>query len=67
MQALGGAKNSMVVMPDADPGLMTAGVSGSAFGAAGQRCLAGSIAVLVGTAEEQDRSRDLHRRGRARR
>jgi malonate-semialdehyde dehydrogenase (acetylating) / methylmalonate-semialdehyde dehydrogenase len=57
-QALGGAKNSMVVMPDADPGLMTAGITSSAFGAAGQRCLAGSIAVLVGTPEEQDRSRD---------
>jgi malonate-semialdehyde dehydrogenase (acetylating) / methylmalonate-semialdehyde dehydrogenase len=59
VQALGGAKNSMVVMPDADPALMTVGVAGSAFGAAGQRCLAGSIAVLVGTPEEQDRSRDL--------
>ena len=50
VQALGGAKNSMVVMPDADPDLMTGGVMGSSFGAAGQRCLAGSIAVLVGTA-----------------
>jgi malonate-semialdehyde dehydrogenase (acetylating) / methylmalonate-semialdehyde dehydrogenase len=59
VQALGGAKNSMVVMPDADPDLMTGGVMGSSFGAAGQRCLAGSIAVLVGTKEEQDRSRDL--------
>jgi malonate-semialdehyde dehydrogenase (acetylating)/methylmalonate-semialdehyde dehydrogenase len=57
-QALGGAKNAMVVMPDADPRLMTNGVTASAFGAAGQRCLAGSIAVLVGTPEEQDRSRD---------
>jgi malonate-semialdehyde dehydrogenase (acetylating)/methylmalonate-semialdehyde dehydrogenase len=57
-QALGGAKNAMVVMPDADPKLMTSGVTSSAFGAAGQRCLAGSIAVLVGTPEEQDRSRD---------
>jgi malonate-semialdehyde dehydrogenase (acetylating)/methylmalonate-semialdehyde dehydrogenase len=58
VQALGGAKNSMVVMPDADPALMAGGVMGSAFGAAGQRCLAGSIAVLVGTAAEQDVSRD---------
>jgi malonate-semialdehyde dehydrogenase (acetylating)/methylmalonate-semialdehyde dehydrogenase len=58
VQALGGAKNSMVVMPDADPRLLAGGVTGSAFGAAGQRCLAGSIAVLVGTQEEQDRSRD---------
>jgi malonate-semialdehyde dehydrogenase (acetylating)/methylmalonate-semialdehyde dehydrogenase len=58
VQALGGAKNAMVVMPDADPKLMTGGVIGSAFGAAGQRCLAGSIAVLVGTEAEQDAARD---------
>ena len=58
VQALGGAKNSMVVMPDADPKLMVGGVLGSAFGAAGQRCLAGSIAVLVGTEAEQDAARD---------
>jgi malonate-semialdehyde dehydrogenase (acetylating)/methylmalonate-semialdehyde dehydrogenase len=58
VQALGGAKNSMVVMPDADPKLMVGGVMGSAFGAAGQRCLAGSIAVLVGTEAEQDAARD---------
>ena len=58
VQALGGAKNSMVVMPDAEPGLAMTGVLGSAFGAAGQRCLAGSVAVLVGTREEQDAARD---------
>jgi malonate-semialdehyde dehydrogenase (acetylating)/methylmalonate-semialdehyde dehydrogenase len=58
VQALGGAKNSMVIMPDADPDVMVGGVMGSAFGAAGQRCLAGSIAVLVGSREEQDRARD---------
>jgi malonate-semialdehyde dehydrogenase (acetylating)/methylmalonate-semialdehyde dehydrogenase len=58
VQALGGAKNSMVVMPDADPDLMTGGIMASAFGAAGQRCLAGSIAVLVGTPEQQDAARD---------
>jgi malonate-semialdehyde dehydrogenase (acetylating)/methylmalonate-semialdehyde dehydrogenase len=59
VQALGGAKNSMVVMPDADPELIVGGVMGSAFGAAGQRCLAGSIAVLVGTTAEHDASREL--------
>jgi malonate-semialdehyde dehydrogenase (acetylating)/methylmalonate-semialdehyde dehydrogenase len=59
VQALGGAKNSMVIMPDADPATMTGGVMGSAFGAAGQRCLAGSVAVLVGTRAEQDRSLEL--------
>ena len=58
VQALGGAKNSMVVLPDADPELMLSGVLGSAFGAAGQRCLAGSIAVLVGSRAEQDAARD---------
>ncbi len=56
VQALGGAKNAMVVMPDADPTLMTTGVTSSAFGAAGQRCLAGSLLVLVGDGAEQDRS-----------
>ncbi len=59
VQALGGAKNSMVVLPDADPELMVSGVLGSAFGAAGQRCLAGSVAVLVGTPAEQGRAREL--------
>jgi len=59
VQALGGAKNAMVVMPDADTELTRSGVLSSAFGAAGQRCLAGSIAVLVGTEAEQDRMRDL--------
>jgi malonate-semialdehyde dehydrogenase (acetylating)/methylmalonate-semialdehyde dehydrogenase len=58
VQALGGAKNSIVVMPDADPRLMLNGVLGSAFGAAGQRCLAGSVALLVGTRAEQDATRD---------
>lgn len=59
VQALGGAKNSMVIMPDADPGLTKSGVMGSAFGAAGQRCLAGSVAILVGSEAEQQRSLDL--------
>ncbi len=61
VQALGGAKNAMIVLPDADPKLMPAQVVGSAFGAAGQRCMAGSVAVLVGTTEEQDRSLALIR------
>jgi malonate-semialdehyde dehydrogenase (acetylating)/methylmalonate-semialdehyde dehydrogenase len=54
VQALGGAKNAMVVMPDAEESAMVAGVIGSAFGAAGQRCLAGSVAVLVGSRAQQD-------------
>ena len=56
VQALGGAKNAMVAMPDADPKLLANGVTGSAFGAAGQRCLAGSLLVLVGSKAEQDAS-----------
>ena len=55
-QALGGAKNAMVAMPDADPAVLAAGVTSSAFGAAGQRCPAGSLLVLVGDEAEQDRS-----------
>ena len=55
-QALGGAKNSLVVMPDADLAVTVPAVMSSAFGAGGQRCLAGSVAVLVGAREEQDRA-----------
>jgi malonate-semialdehyde dehydrogenase (acetylating) / methylmalonate-semialdehyde dehydrogenase len=57
-QALGGAKNSLVVMPDADLDSTVEGIMGSAFGAAGQRCLAGSVAVLVGDPARQDEVRD---------
>ena len=54
VQALGGAKNSLVVMPDADLERAMPAIMGSAFGAAGQRCLAGSVCVVVG--EEARRS-----------
>jgi malonate-semialdehyde dehydrogenase (acetylating) / methylmalonate-semialdehyde dehydrogenase len=57
-QALGGAKNALVVMPDADLSQAVPAIMGSAFGAAGQRCLAGSVAVLVGDRERQDEARD---------
>ncbi|MDQ6774233.1 MAG: aldehyde dehydrogenase family protein, partial [Candidatus Dormibacteraeota bacterium] len=50
VQALGGAKNHIVVMPDADLGLTVPAVLNSAFGNAGERCLAGSVAVTVGVA-----------------
>jgi malonate-semialdehyde dehydrogenase (acetylating)/methylmalonate-semialdehyde dehydrogenase len=53
VQALGGAKNHMVVMPDAVVDRTVEGVLGSAFGAAGQRCMAGSVVVTVGDAHEQ--------------
>ena len=55
-QALGGAKNSLVMMPDADLHTAVPAIMASAFGAGGQRCLAGSVAVLVGTPAEQDRT-----------
>jgi malonate-semialdehyde dehydrogenase (acetylating)/methylmalonate-semialdehyde dehydrogenase len=51
VQALGGAKNSLVVMPDADLEQAVPAIMGSAFGAAGQRCLAGSVCVVVGGGE----------------
>ena len=53
VQALGGAKNHMVVMPDAVIDKTIDGIIGSAFGAAGQRCMAGSVVVAVGDAHEQ--------------
>src|SRR5690242_1772074 len=53
VQALGGAKNHMVVMPDAVIDKTVEGLLGSAFGAAGQRCMAGSVVVTVGDAHEQ--------------
>jgi malonate-semialdehyde dehydrogenase (acetylating)/methylmalonate-semialdehyde dehydrogenase len=52
VQALGGAKNHMVVMPDAVIKPTVDGIIGSAFGAAGQRCMAGSVVVTVGDAHE---------------
>src|SRR5438477_3302716 len=52
VQALGGAKNHIVVMPDADPALAVPAILNSAFGNAGERCLAGSVAVAVGRAAD---------------
>jgi malonate-semialdehyde dehydrogenase (acetylating)/methylmalonate-semialdehyde dehydrogenase len=52
VQALGGAKNHLVVMPDADMSKTVEAIIGSAFGAAGERCLAGSVLVAVGEAAE---------------
>src|SRR5665213_1262153 len=48
VQALGGAKNHMVVMPDADLDQATDALMGAAYGAAGERCMAVSVAVTVG-------------------
>ncbi|MFM7707834.1 MAG: CoA-acylating methylmalonate-semialdehyde dehydrogenase, partial [Gammaproteobacteria bacterium] len=48
VQALGGAKNHMVVMPDADLDAVTDALMGAAYGSAGERCMAISVAVPVG-------------------
>ncbi|MCC0087652.1 CoA-acylating methylmalonate-semialdehyde dehydrogenase [Aeromonas veronii] len=48
VQALGGAKNHMVVMPDADLDQAVSALMGAAYGAAGERCMAISVAVVVG-------------------
>ena len=53
VQALGGAKNHMVVMPDADVEQTVDALIGSAFGSAGERCMAISVAVFVGSAGEK--------------
>jgi malonate-semialdehyde dehydrogenase (acetylating)/methylmalonate-semialdehyde dehydrogenase len=50
-QCQGGAKNPVVVMPDADMEMTTRIMADSAFGCAGQRCLAASVAVTVGEAQ----------------
>ncbi len=48
VQALGGAKNHLVVMPDADLSLTVDALMGAAYGSAGERCMAISVAVAVG-------------------
>src|SRR5262245_43807783 len=52
VQAAGGAKNYMLVMPDADLDAATSQIIGAAFGCSGQRCMAGSVAVAVGKAAD---------------
>lgn len=52
VQALGGAKNHAVILPDADMDLAADHLSAAAFGSAGQRCMAISVAVVVGKAAD---------------
>ena len=47
VQALGGAKNHMVIMPDADMDMAASAIMGAAYGSAGERCMAISVAVPV--------------------
>lgn len=51
-QCQGGAKNPVVIMPDADMEMTTKILADSAFGCAGQRCLAASVAITVGEARQ---------------
>src|SRR5262249_59209256 len=54
VQAHGGAKNHLIVLPDADLERILPALIGSCFGSAGQRCLAGSVLVVVGDPARQD-------------
>jgi malonate-semialdehyde dehydrogenase (acetylating) / methylmalonate-semialdehyde dehydrogenase len=60
MQCQGGAKNHVIVLPDADMELATQIISDSAFGCAGQRCLAVSVAVTIGAAQKTFRDSIAH-------
>jgi len=53
VQALGGAKNHCVVMPDSDLNQAVNGLMGAAYGSAGERCMAQSVAVAVGNIGDQ--------------
>ena len=57
VQSLGGAKNHMIVLPDADMEAANEALVGSLYGSAGQRCLAGSVIVGVGEAYDDIRER----------
>src|SRR2546428_2473112 len=60
MQCQGGAKNHVIVLPDADMELATQIISDSAFGCAGQRCVAVSAAVTIGEAQKTLRDSIAH-------
>jgi len=66
VQALGGAKNHMVVMPDADMAQAADALMGAAYGSAGERCMAISVAVAVGDAADRLRRELVARIGRLR-
>ena len=53
VQAAGGAKNHLVIMPDADLDQAVAALQASAFGCAGERCMAGSVALGVGSVGDE--------------
>ena len=59
VQALGGAKNHMIVMPDAEPSQVVNSLIGAAYGSAGERCMAISVAVCVGDEVADNLIKDL--------
>src|SRR4030088_3629125 len=59
-QCQGGAKNHVIVLPDADMPMATQIISDSAFGCAGQRCLAVSVAITIGDAQKTFRDSISH-------
>ncbi len=61
VQALGGAKNHMVVLPDADMAQAAGALVGAAYGSAGERCMAIAVAVAVGAAGDPLRAAVLQR------
>jgi malonate-semialdehyde dehydrogenase (acetylating)/methylmalonate-semialdehyde dehydrogenase len=66
VQALGGAKNHAIVMPDADMDFATEAIIGAAYGSAGERCMAVSAVVAVGDAADPIRDRLAERAKRIR-
>jgi malonate-semialdehyde dehydrogenase (acetylating) / methylmalonate-semialdehyde dehydrogenase len=64
VQALGGAKNHMVVMPDADLDAVTEALAGAAYGSAGERCMAISVALAVGESTANALVARLQERGK---
>src|SRR5512132_2322185 len=66
VQALGGAKNHAIVMPDADMAFATEAIIGAAYGSAGERCVAVSAVVAVGDAADPIRDRLAERAKRIR-
>ncbi|MGY4155515.1 malonate-semialdehyde dehydrogenase (acetylating)/methylmalonate-semialdehyde dehydrogenase [Bradyrhizobium sp. USDA 4461] len=62
VQALGGAKNHMIILPDADIGLAAGALMGAAYGSAGERCMAISVAVAVGDDVADALVRELRQR-----
>jgi len=63
VQALGGAKNYLIVLPDADVERSVPALIGACYGCAGQRCLAGSVLMAVGDKRQQDAVVDAFAQG----